>query len=75
MHSTLLVKHSGEDEDEVTVRDIARHVFEQLDLDGGGTLQYKELHAGLPDFGVFLTKKVRPACQSRRASARTLLAR
>ena len=47
----------GIEPDEITAADVARLAFETVDDDGSGELSYTELQAGLPQFGIFLSKK------------------
>jgi CRP-like cAMP-binding protein/Ca2+-binding EF-hand superfamily protein len=58
MHMGIKIAHDNELEPEdITAYDVAKFAFQMLDADGGGTLSYKELREGLPEFGIFLDKK------------------
>jgi hypothetical protein len=57
MHYGIKIAHEKAiDADEITAVDVAKHAFQTIDTDGGGTLDYHELKAGLPTFGIFLSK-------------------
>jgi CRP-like cAMP-binding protein/Ca2+-binding EF-hand superfamily protein len=57
MHYGIKIAHEkGVDPDDITSGDVAKHAFETIDADGGGTLDYQELKDGLPQFGIFLKK-------------------
>ena len=56
MHLGIQVSFDkGVDPAKITSVDVAKTAFDMLDEDGNGTLTYKELREGLPEFGLFLT--------------------
>jgi hypothetical protein len=47
----------GGAEEEIDVREAAKHLFERMDTDQGGTMSHKEFRIGLEEFGMGLKKK------------------